>query len=350
MIKKIFLHIGSHKTGTSSIQKFLEQNQKSLKDDQSIAYIGGGFFPFYDYLIGSISELPLKRFDNRLKDISQDYLIISHENYSWINSDKDIKLIANKLYKYTNEVEIIIYIRRQDSLAISQKQEGTKWRDNSFVYGHELKALPLKLTPEAKAYLNFYEKIQKWSKAFGEKNIKVRIFEKDRLHNGDAVEDFTQVVGIQDYDKLQHVERVNESIARIPQLFLHQTRNYFVEDTPQKDFLVQEVVKLDFDKKDKLLPSQAEAISFYKQFKSNNQKLNEWLALSDKPFLFDDDFSHYPDKCNGSELSNDEIIEIFHKVIKGGLTNERKSKSWIEKMTQFFLKNRTYSIKKENSD
>lgn len=332
MIKKIFLHIGSHKTGTSSIQQFLKRNQKRLKNHQSIYYFNFKSRPFEfcrkdhmnQFLWFQVNRL------EELQDIAEDYVIISNEDFSWINLEEDIKQLALKLYQYANEVEVIVYLRRQEALAISHKQQGAKGGQAMIAYGHEPQALPSEFSPYANAYLNFYEKINKWSKAFGEESITVRIFEKDNLYNGDAVEDFAQVVGIKNYDKLRPANHVNESIARIPQLFLHQIRKqqkkYFANGTQERNFLIAQMKKLSVATKDKLLPSKSEAIEFYEQFKESNQKLNKWLKLTDKEFLFDDDFSNYPDIGNGYELSSSDIIEIFHIAIQQGLNDYIKRK------------------------
>ncbi len=340
MIKKIFLHIGSHKTGTTSIQRFLNENKKNLSTKQSIAYLNLKKLEYISTLENPLTQTLEMNLDvlEQLQNISEDYVIISDEEFSWINEKKDIEQLAKKLYGYAKEVEIIIYLRRQESLAISHKQQGAKGGRSEIAYGHERKALPTQLTLYSSKYLNFYEKIKKWSSVFGQNNLIVKIFEKEQLYHGDIVEDFCLLVGIKDYHNLIHVKKINESIARIPQLFMHQVRNtskeIFAYKTKEKIFLIQQMRELSSKTTDKLLPSKEEAIAFYEQFKESNKKLNEWLGLTDKPFLFNDDFSYYPEEDNGYELSKSEVIEMFHLVMQNGLEDYIKK----EKVGVLFLK------------
>lgn len=335
LIKKIFLHIGSHKTGTSSIQRFLKVNRKELKENHSICYFDFKSSPFKFHRKDDLNQflwIELEQF-NELKKIEEQSVIISNEDFSWINREESIQALSDKLYKYTNEVEIIIYLRRQDALAISHKQQGAKGGQAGIAYGHEPYALPSSLSSYAKYYLDFYSKIQKWAEVFGESNITIRIFEKGQLHNSDAVEDFANVVGIKNLSKFKISDNVNESLGRVPQLLLHlmrsQPKRFFVNKSRERAFLIEQMRKLSIEKVDKLLPSKSEAMEFYEQFKESNKKLNEWLNINDKPYLFSDDFDFYPEKSNGYELSTDEVISLFHQIIKNSNRTQSKVSSKI---------------------
>ena len=314
MIKKLFLHIGSHKTGTSAIQRFLRINN-NLLNDKSISYFKPDPWPIpFKKEIGPVVDLDLSGFE-ALKNIESNTVVLSHENYSWITSEGDLKLLANTLSKFAEEVKIILYIRRQDSLAISQKQEGTKWFDNSIAYGHEPSAFPSTLTKYASDYLNFYEKVNKWENAFGRENMIVRIFSTETLINGDAVEDFCNIIGIKDLSSYNQVGRVNESIYLNQQLFLHLTRPYFPENSYKKDILVKSALKFSLDNKEKLMPSRKEAEKFYNPFKDSNYRLNKKYHLSANKYIFSDDFSMYPYQSNSKELSSKYVSSIFSLVI-----------------------------------
>lgn len=52
--KKVFLHIGSHKTGTSAIYQFLKKNQSAIKNNS-------------DFLFYEPSPWPLKMERNQTK-------------------------------------------------------------------------------------------------------------------------------------------------------------------------------------------------------------------------------------------------------------------------------------------
>jgi len=322
MLKNLYLHIGLHKTGTSSIQRFLELNKEKLKKKKSITYFTPNPWPIpFEKKRGPVVNLNINGF-KILQDIETENAVTSHENYSWIISESDLEKLKNELCKYVENIHIILYLRRQDSLAISQKQEGTKWYDNSIAYGHELSAFPSKLTVFAKNYLNFYEKVKIWSNVFGLENLKIRIFEPEKLINGDVVQDFCSLLDINDITIFQKVGRVNESIPLKKQLFLHQTREFFPENSQKKHFLVKSVLKLDIgSSSDKLMPSRDEAIGFYEQFKANNKQLNDWLHLSENKYLFSDDFSKYPQESNSEELDGRFLSSVFSHILDDCLDN-----------------------------
>jgi len=316
MLETIYLHIGSHKTGTSSIQCFLEKNRESLIENYSLTYYKPDIWPLK--FIGGKPDinLQLDGFDS-LKQVQTNFAIISHENYSWLTSIEDIARLYTKLSMYAKSIKIILYLRRQDSLAISQKQEGTKWMDNSIAFGHNISALPVELNSYASMYLDFYTKVNKWAECFGKENMIIRLFEPNYLLNYDVVDDFLSVLNVFNGEKFINIGKVNESISKIKQVFLHQTRWAFPEDSSGKELLVKRVLRMKLEgDNQKLLPSRADALQFYEQFIDGNIKLNDKYRLSDAEYLFSNDFKMYPEETTEEPLSTDQVIKIFSNIIK----------------------------------
>lgn len=315
MINSIYLHIGLHKTGTSSIQSFLDKNSNSMKKREGVVYFKPSPWPL-PFKNGKPSvNLKLRGFDG-LKDINAKKAVISHENYSWLFDESDVFNVYQKLKEYADDVYVVLYLRRQDSLAISQKQEGTKWLDNSVAYGHELKALPSELNYYSSNYLDFYKKVKLWSSIFGKNNVIVRIFEKDKLLGGDVVKDFSDIIGLRDYSEYEPAGRVNESIGKIEQLFLHKTRPWFNEGSVEKNYLVKSVLSEGIGSGGKLLPSRQEAFDFYERFLAGNKRLDKEFSKYQGELVFSTDFSMYEEKSNAEDFSEDEMLTIFSKVIK----------------------------------
>ncbi|GGO79543.1 hypothetical protein GCM10011348_14090 [Marinobacterium nitratireducens] len=318
--KKIFLHIGSHKTGTTSIQRFLSLNTEALSDQ--------GFF----YLIPNPWPLVIKTngvdFAHNIKtegfdiidDLGHDNIIISHENYSWLSDLRNISLLKKSLSRFGRDIKIVLYLRRQDSLAVSQKQEGTKWIDCSLAYGHDISALPSELSSRAERYLDFYDKVRLWADVFGEENVILRAFEKGQLKNEDVVDDFCGLVGIEKNNSFRDVGRVNESISRRKQIILHASRQFVGERNKVKDFMVRYIVNHSADDDEKLLPSRAAAIEFYEKFKEKNRLLNDEYNITNNKFLFDEDFSKYP-TIENNNIELDYIVKTFTDMV-GSLVNE----------------------------
>nr|WP_145924031.1 hypothetical protein [Halomonas elongata] len=253
----------------------------------------------------------------KIQDLPAKNVIISHENYSWLYKESQIKGIRDALKSVSDEVKIVVYIRRQDSLAVSQKQEGTKWIDCSLAYGHELSPLPKKLTKEAERYLNFYDKLNSWAKFFGEENIIVRAFDPNKLVGGDAIKDFCSTVGlhIDEGEGFRSIGKVNQSISRKKQIFLHKTRPFFPERTPAKDLLTRSVVNIPLEDEDKFLPTRREALAFFDKFKKQNKLLEE--KYGDSESLFSEDFSMYPEsELKSRDMDDEEFLSIWYKVME----------------------------------
>lgn len=315
MIKQLYIHAGSHKTGTTSIQRFLEINAAKLRDRDSLTiHTQTGFFKRSPTL--KSCGLKLEYFRNwRLTN--SDTSIISQENFSWVNRIDDLVALKRILDKFAQNTKIIFYLRRQDTLAVSQKQQGSISLPAAIAYGHEPKALPTTLSTVAKRYLDFDTKINMWAEAFGQENVILRVFEKDQLHDGDAVNDFCQIIGFETTG-LKFPKKWNETLSRESQLFLHQTRKQFIEKSIGKNLLVEAVRRIDRlnGSGQKLLPSESEAREFYAQFREGNRKLNRQYEISDHEHIFNEDFSMYPAESDQEGLSQDEINAKFFQVIE----------------------------------
>lgn len=309
MINTLFIHAGSHKTGSTSIQRFLRINQDALRDDGiAVPGLKGVLKPTAD--LTDYGLFP-KAFES-LSRVRQPIAVISRENFSWVDSIEKLMELRDVLYKHAHKVKVIFYLRRQDSLAISQKQEGTKWFDCSVAYGHEPTALPSELSEVARKYLDFEAKISMWAKVFAKDNMILRVFEPQHLVECDVVKDFCHVLGLEP-DYYQFPEKANESLGRISQLFLHQSHPEFKDGSIERHRLIRAI--RDFDRRqgndDKLLPDRQQAQDFYQQFKAANSRLNQDYKLTDSEHLFNDDFSQYPEIGNGRDLTLSEVNHVY---------------------------------------
>lgn len=344
----VYLHIGLHKTGTSSIQRFLDLNNELLKAHEDLVYFKPDPWPLPFKGEKPSINLQLNGFEE-LKNIKNQKIVISHENYSWMFEEKQIKKLSDRIKKFCSQLKIILYIRRQDSLSISQKQEGTKWLDNSVAYGHSEGALPSKLNYFSKNYLDFYKKVDSWANAVGKDNVLLRVFDKDQLLDGDVVKDFFNQLGVSDLTPYRSVGRVNESMSRKKQIFLHRTRARFGENTPEKLFLVKHIQNLDINDHEKLMPSREQAVNFYSAYKDSNVRLRKEYGDGEALDFFNDDFSMYPVESNFSRLKLDEYIEYFYSAIKSLLAEVDELKQKVD-VEQEVAQLRGYALKAEKFD
>lgn len=345
-MKKLFLHIGSHKTGTTSIQLACIKNIKILQDqgydyfskDRKGRYIKGGNASKWvsrsnDEFRESATEADFfvrpKDMDNLVNQLSEsafDKLIMSAEDFSFLLDEDNILQLKEQLCRKF-DVTIICYIRRQDKLAISHFQQVSKRKrsPSRFFYNGGTSALPTELE-RCDKYLDFNHKLSKWIDAFGRDNVIVKIFEKNKLINGDAVNDFMSLVGVDD----KNIEsiKVNESngFERIKIGHLMNRSNI--------NSAFAKLIKSGIDNNNPILPTREEAKEFYQRYQESNVAFNKRFNIcEDYPDIFGEDFSRYPDISTDKwteENTNQAILNIldsltFTKLFKLILVNSKST-------------------------
>lgn len=206
MKRRAVIHIGTFKTGSTSIQYFLDQNRNLLKE-------GGYFVPqslgapnhhglavyalSYREVTGLIRFLQLEERDAReqaranfVRMLSEEMqaldskthtVLFSNEHLSGLNTVGEIKTLRDLLAPHFDEFKILVYLRRQDQRIISDYTQ--KVRDG---YTKPLDILNYE-PAESTDYFSF---IAKWAEVFGEEAIAPRIFARQNFQNGDLIDDF----------------------------------------------------------------------------------------------------------------------------------------------------------------
>ena len=205
----VYVHIGTHKTGTTTLQKFLFEHRQEL-ESYNIVYpeIGmhpglKGHHPIAFYLAGKRSyfrkTLPGLEISEVVAEFSQTLknnknIVISSEDFSR-QSLPFLRNVPSKLKSYfpaRTEFRILVYLRRQDKFINSyyrwQRKNGRMLRSKlNMRYVRSIKYFP-------------YSKILRiWSKEFGEECVVVRPFERASLHGGSLISDFLSQIGISDW-------------------------------------------------------------------------------------------------------------------------------------------------------
>ena len=339
MIRKLIIHIGCHKTGTSSIQHTLYKNKVPLFKQ--------GFTLFHENPDGSERKsgnaltwvkFKLKR-EHRIegkirKELPKalaaagNNVIISAETLSWVFSAKDIQGFQKQLSKYFDDIKIIAYIRRQDMQAVSQYQQASK--HGAFVaarfYNGGTRALPVYKNYFQK-YLNYHRRLGMWADAFGDNNMVIRVFERSQLIDGDSVADFFQVCGL---TKTTASPRTNESSGwektKIGHLLSQQE---FSEPVWRK-------LAKHLDNNGKLMPSREAASAFYANFIDSNNLLNKRFSLNEVEAVFNSGFDTYPIDANDqwTEHSTNAAIQNLLKGVKGLTTFEQGDMDFLRQYAQ----------------
>lgn len=210
-MKKVVLHIGMHKTGSSSIQKSLNGF-----DDGRVRYaqLGGENHSIAIYSIFSEARYQKRFFvqrgidrdeidrktaiyrDRLVSELQKDreMLIISGEDISRIPA-ADVPGMKAFFAPYCDEVQIVGYVRDPIGFASSQFQQLVKFDTRKI-------ELP---EPE------YRSRFQKFLDVFGEDAVTLREFNRSKLVDGSVVQDLMDICGIRGTDWPEQV--TNESLS-----------------------------------------------------------------------------------------------------------------------------------------
>ncbi|WP_424941098.1 hypothetical protein [Aliiroseovarius sp. S253] len=295
---KFILHIGSHKTGTSSLQTVLQaahdhgqlSNWSYLTPPpkkhfrQNLVQIKG---PKQNFK----TEINYRRFKRMIAHDGD--CIVSIENFFWIDNQQQIEKLAKIIRRRFDDIRIVAYLRRQDSLALSHRKQAVMRFPTSKFYGTEITALP-RYKPALDNYFCYDRKLQLWINAFGADSLIVRKFERDALFKGDTIADFFRLLDLPDPDQSAAVNSAWPRKKLLTGLYLRSKE----EDGRSIRKILRRI-----EDTEKLTPSRADAEAFLNHFQESNQRLAEMLGDNDAPYYFDTDLSRYPD------VGNDNVTE-----------------------------------------
>jgi hypothetical protein len=306
------LHLGTEKTGTTTIQNGLVLNRAALAErgweypegfgnkgsiHLALHAMDVGRYEDLHARLGLDSEEKRRAFRAEVKarflrDMAAlpptvHTVILSSEYFhSRVRGEDEIRAMRDLLAATFDRVRMVVYLRRQDELAVSSYS--TRMRSGRT----EPEVLPEVGADDS--YYNYELLLAQWSAAFPEAEIVPRVYRRDEWVDGNLVHDFLAACGVDDRQGLQLPERWNESISAPAQEFLRQMNLHFPTDG-RKDRHRDELVSLvagAFAGPGKL-PSREAAERFYRLFEPSNERLRRrWLPQ--RPRLFDDDFSQDP--------------------------------------------------------
>lgn len=203
-MKKLFLHIGFNKTGSTSLQKNLALNSGRLLQ-QGILYPNAPKEPFMQHWqhvplaaavpgrqVHWLNQKKRKTLDQAYSSLfdsleGQDYeaLLISSESFGALDMQLEkIKWLQERFAGF--DVTVVAYIRRQDSYFLSTYQEGIKaGQHQPFSFDGHMEARGL----------YFARRLAPWREVFGAGNVIVRPFAPNLWPEGELFYDFLDTLG-----------------------------------------------------------------------------------------------------------------------------------------------------------
>lgn len=213
-MRRLILHIGTEKTGTSSIQRFLSLHGRRLaghgiRTPTSLADPAGNhsWLPLLAYDDGREDDLS-RRWLNPEEDRQQQlgarlalfrreveaggdatWIISSEHLQSRLTTAGEIARLRQLLDPLFDEIRLLLYIRQPIATAVSL------W-STAVQCGHPYARLPDPSQPYWHNLCDHAATIQRWSTGFPVSPLQVRLFQRGDLVDGDVISDFAEAAGI----------------------------------------------------------------------------------------------------------------------------------------------------------
>ncbi|GAA6162124.1 hypothetical protein NBRC116589_42980 [Ruegeria sp. HU-ET01832] len=335
MKEELVLHIGAHKTGTTTIQRALALYREQLSK-KNVHFATTGDHNNVHQSLGPVEYQKLipkgfrvYKIDDLVQNLTNhdmDRVIASSENFSFFFAEDSINRLAQRINPFFNKVTILTYLRRQDAHAVSHYQEGAKpdRLAEEQLYGYRPTPLPMR-SNVLDFYLDYNQRIGMWADVFGEENIIVRPFERDQLEGSDIWLDFLKTLSIEPEGMIDH-PLLNASMGK-SRTFLGHIMNEMGLPSSTKQIL------LDLTEEDKkYLPCRRDAEAFYSPYKESNQKLNERLRVNGTYGIFSERFEEYPE--SEVNLWTEKSVEQLTRTLVQFIANMRDNNSYTAKISE----------------
>lgn len=213
--RKLTIHIGTEKTGTTSIQSFLEINQidlkkqgvncpKSLRYSDSFNHRLAAVISYNDNRNDDNTKFLFKSLDDRKRQIEniknalkleisnnpcRNWIISSEHLQSRLRTKEEIFRLKKIFSKLFDEIKILIYIREPIETAAS-------WWSTTIKGKGLINKLPDPNNPYIKHLCNHENTIKLWSSAFRRENIILGLYENELKSEQYLLNDFCRKLNI----------------------------------------------------------------------------------------------------------------------------------------------------------
>jgi hypothetical protein len=318
---RLYVHIGTQKTGTTTIQNTLYKNTSDLKKE-GIIYLGR-----YRKLAAQIRTIQNinQNLNNSFKDAItndvQKYLnsnvksfVISNEKFTGdkLIGYKNSNLIAKSLKKITEnlglDIYIIIYIRRQDDFFEATYSQR--------IFSGESYSFKSFLNKFDRSHFHWDELIESYSKVFGKEKIIVRRYDNEHLpHRDSLIHDFGEAINSNFLSQFEDTSSQNLGLTRNSLEILKIVNKHF--NKKDRDYLRKTIKKLVskdpydgysfFNSKDR-----KDFLSIYEE--SNKKVLDLYINdNSDKLFPEPDSLNEISSDYNG--LTTTKAVILLSKIL-----------------------------------
>lgn len=342
--KRLVLHIGTEKTGTTSIQNGLAVNRECLRENGIIfprslgwvnhtllaaACLDDGVFDnikAHNIAQGKCNE---KALHDRLRDSLDKELnsgepwhtlIVSTELiHSRLTRPSEIERLWKFLSPFVDEVKLVMFLRRQDEQAVSRYSSVLRAGHCGFddVFEDLGSHFYFKLPPgrnvnDFEQYYDYQRLIERFYGYVKPADIIVRSYHDHRSGNG-VVQEFLEIAGINDCELESCNTNLNRPISAKGQFIMGAVNGVAkpwhrsgLRNVSYKK--LQTSIEIDNPGESRQV-ARKDAQRFFERFAESN----EWVRsqfFSERESLFHSDFSNYPEEVNYSHFECDLAGEI----------------------------------------
>ncbi|MCC5969909.1 MAG: hypothetical protein JJU15_08160 [Pararhodobacter sp.] len=236
---KALIHIGTPKSGTTTIQTFLAMNRHALRAQgfryepflpRNVAQMEFGLAgmiragehvnqPIKQWALGvydlAAQRALVDRFEAALREGVQTwpehtFIASSEQIGSWLSKPRRILALDEFLLDQFEDVKYILYLRPQHELIVSSYSERVKRGETLSFDEHFAQRL---------TRMNWHRLASKWVDAVGADRLIVRLLDRSELLNGDLLDDFCNITSL-DRAPLETPPRMNTALS-LEEIDLH---------------------------------------------------------------------------------------------------------------------------------
>tara|TARA_R110002049_G_scaffold142673_2_gene304553 strand:- start:4111 stop:5340 length:1230 start_codon:yes stop_codon:yes gene_type:complete len=211
-MKRLFLHFGRHKCGTTSIQKTLYHNRSKLLES-------GFYYPLTGIRVAAHHEIA-EALGNKMpaeREGLLEKLYLELKSEIQLTNCRNV-IISSEQLQSCNPALVASFFRDFDVIPVCYLREQAAYLRSSYLQ-------KVHATDYAGSVEQFYQEgfstdyrvfLEKWQAAF-DRDISVRVFDRGSLTDGDAVRDFLiAIMGLtkEELENLQLMSDENPSLSR----------------------------------------------------------------------------------------------------------------------------------------
>lgn len=326
MARKAILQIGTEKTGTTTLQHFLALNRERLE-------ARGWRYPRFcgehnhtglaAYALDPAKSDPIREpfgarspedvppTRARLRQAARvelsgrfNVIFCSEHCHSRLTTPAEVETLRAFLAEFFDDVQVCVYLRRQDQVALSLYSTRLKSGDTAEAILPQDGGLNL--------YYDYDRFLALWEEAFGPERVHVRLFDRAAMTGGSVVPDFLACWDLGAPEDYTPVADRNTSIRPVAQEFLRrvnlrlQAIGGHAAETARGPLAARlEQAFAGHGAR----PARAAAQAFFEHHRASNEAVRR-RHFPERAVLFNEDFSAYPETEDSRALTLDDFAAV----------------------------------------